>query len=490
MKVILAARLSALQKHGQQGLGLDTQDQDGRAWAERTVDPETGKPHEVIAVAADTKSGTVAPWDRPRLRPWVTDPVKMAQYDGIVAVKNDRLSRGCWADEARIRLWAEENGKRLIIVDGPQWPPRHDGDKWQWEAMADQARKEWEAIQRRLVKMRNELRERGHLVGRPIFGYEVAGDLYKKTLVPSEIGRIYVPIMYARVIAGASCNAIAKWLDAEGVPTVAHCSRDDENQCRVHRRPFADESSDQCTAERKWRGTTVAQLLRSTTYKGQRVQANTVMPCEALVDPGTWQQAQDALSGRAHLLGTRNSPNRAMLASALTCPNCKSPMYRHKLSSGAPYYRCHGSGPKPKGCGNMVRLVPVDEAVDDLIHRAFDFRVLTETVVPGDDHSTEKDLVRAQMRALAARASAGEISDDDYDRELARLRAERDRLNDLPATEATVIEALADETYAQEWDATLKAKRGPWLRAKGFTVTASKERVTLALGAVTAEATL
>ena len=105
-------------------------------------------------VAADIKSGTVAPWDRKNLRAWVTDPGKMVQYDGILAYKNDRLSRGCWADEARIRLWAEEHGKVLVIVDGPQWPPRHPGDKWQWEAMADQARREWEDIQRRNARRR------------------------------------------------------------------------------------------------------------------------------------------------------------------------------------------------------------------------------------------------------------------------------------------------------------------------------------------------
>jgi hypothetical protein len=78
MRVIVAARLSQLQRDGSEGIGLDTQDTRSRNWAER-------EGHDVLAVVADTRSGTVAPWDRRNLRPWVTDPERIAQYDAIVA---------------------------------------------------------------------------------------------------------------------------------------------------------------------------------------------------------------------------------------------------------------------------------------------------------------------------------------------------------------------------------------------------------------------
>ena len=122
MRLLLAARLSV----GKGQTGIQTQDLHSREWGER-------EGHTIIAVAADRRSGIVAPWDRPNLKPWVTQPQLMAKYDGIVAYKNDRLSRGDRADEARIRLWAQDNGKVLMIADGPQWPPRHDGDKWAWK---------------------------------------------------------------------------------------------------------------------------------------------------------------------------------------------------------------------------------------------------------------------------------------------------------------------------------------------------------------------
>ena len=115
MRALIAARLSKLQRGGQQGIGIDTQDEKSRAFCER-------EGMTVVGVVADTKSGTVAPWDRKNLKPWVTDPEKLAMYDAVVAYKTDRWSRGTQEDFTRIEFWATQHGKRLIIVDGPQYP--------------------------------------------------------------------------------------------------------------------------------------------------------------------------------------------------------------------------------------------------------------------------------------------------------------------------------------------------------------------------------
>src|SRR6266566_8798550 len=208
MKLLLAARLST--KTTTEGLGIETQDQRGREWAER-------EGHEIVATAADYKSGRVAPWDRPNLKPWVTRPDKMQDYDGILAYKNDRLSRGSWDDETRIRQWASEKGKVLVIVDGPQWPPRHDGDFWAWTAQAKQAQAEWEEIRERSMRAQHELRERGKLVGRPPFGYKSVGTKYNRRMVPTDIGRKYVPQIFQRIADGQSLAQVAAWLDSEGV---------------------------------------------------------------------------------------------------------------------------------------------------------------------------------------------------------------------------------------------------------------------------------
>ena len=89
LRLVLAARKSTKTRdadgHEIDAIGIETQDKRGRGWAEQ-------QGHVIVAVVPDVKSGTVAPWDRPNLKPWVTDPAKMAIYDGILAYRNDRLS--------------------------------------------------------------------------------------------------------------------------------------------------------------------------------------------------------------------------------------------------------------------------------------------------------------------------------------------------------------------------------------------------------------
>ncbi len=198
MRALIAARLSKLQRGGQQGIGIDTQDEKSRAFCER-------EGMTVIGVVADTKSGTVAPWDRKNLKPWVTEPGKMAMYDAVVAYKTDRWSRGTQEDFTRIEFWATQNGKRLIIVDGPQYPARadrFDSDYWQWQAEKMAARREWELGRERVVRATDALRRENKFVGRIPWGYVTEGPKYDRRLAATDLGREYIPQIYDRVIAG------------------------------------------------------------------------------------------------------------------------------------------------------------------------------------------------------------------------------------------------------------------------------------------------
>ena len=112
MRLLLAARLSQLAK-GQ--TGIDTQDEDARRWAQ-----EHG--HTIVATAADRISGRVPPAQRRNLGPWLSEPARVATYDGILVSKIDRLTRKRDWD---IRQWAEENGKKILVVQPElMWPPR------------------------------------------------------------------------------------------------------------------------------------------------------------------------------------------------------------------------------------------------------------------------------------------------------------------------------------------------------------------------------
>jgi hypothetical protein len=101
-------------------------------------------------------------------------------------------------------------------------------------------------------------------------------------------------------------------------------------------------------------------------------------------------------------------------------------MYRIKAWSGY-FYRCAGHYPERKGCGNMVPLAITDAAVTALLSMAHE--PWTELrPVPGENHDVEIADIKLAMRDLGAQ----DLPDNEYDAELRRLRAERDRLAALP----------------------------------------------------------
>lgn len=469
MRVIVAARLSRKQADGQQGIGIETQDERGRQWA-------GANGHEVVAVAADTKSGTTAPWDRPVLRPWVSDPAKLALYDGIVAYATDRISRGTDQDFSRIEAWAADHGKKLIIAnggDGIWYPARGDSDYWQWAATKREARREWESITRRTRDAQQRLRGQGWLVGPAPWGYGVAGPKYGRHLVPNDPGREYIPAIFARCAGdvpgsdgrpgGWSLPRIAAWLTSQGV------------------RPPGRSTS--------WGPTTVAAIIRRRAYMGyHEMSGGTVHRCEALVPADVWRRANDALTARAGVKRGHSDPEtRPMLSGVLYCPRCGSGMHRMWArgwggADRVPYYHCSGRQAPGRKCGNMVQCALADAAVDQIAARTFKAPVLAARTVPGEDHSAELEEIRYQIQRLGSR----DLPDDAYDAELSRLRAERDRLAALPAVPARVVEEPTGQTYAELWEALSTPERGPWLAAKGFRAEADKTMVKLTRPGATA----
>jgi len=418
LKLLLAARLSKLQQDGQQGMGIETQDERSREWAER-------EGHTVIGVAADTKSGTVPPWKRPNLRPWVTKSELMTEYDGILAYKNDRLSRGAWEDETEIRRWAMQHGKVLIIADGPWWPPRHEGDRWAWEANAAQAHKEWEEGRERSIRQRTKLMELGKLVDRLPWGYMSVGPRYDHHPETTEQGREYAPLIFEKVRDGMPLAKIADWLDSEGVRT--------NGKMLV-----------------AWSPKTVLRMVRNPIYYGSKQDAKgvEVMQVPALVDAALWEAANKALSTTKRGRRGPASGKPALLTSVLFCQRChlngiESPMRRIKPIQGY-HYRCWGTGQNPKGCGNMVPLDATDVLAINMLSLASDPWTEIQTI-PGTSYEVDRAKIRLQMRELSSRGLSREA-----------FQAESDRLWDvleaIPTdTEPKVETVETGETVGEHW---------------------------------------
>src|ERR1022692_3417658 len=99
-RVLVAARLS-------RGVGedeksrIDRDDEEAEKWA---ADREGT---EIVAVSKDPNvSGSVPPWKRPSLGPWLRDANLVKGYDEIVASAIDRLGRNA-RDLHDLRRWAE-----------------------------------------------------------------------------------------------------------------------------------------------------------------------------------------------------------------------------------------------------------------------------------------------------------------------------------------------------------------------------------------------
>jgi DNA invertase Pin-like site-specific DNA recombinase len=449
VKLLLAARKSNKVDGSGQAIGIETQDQRAREWALR-------EGHEIIGVAVDIKSGVVAPWDRRNLKPWVTGPEKLALYDGVLAFKTDRLSRGTQEDFTRIEHWATEHGKKLVIVDGPQYPARDDSDYWQWAATKREARREWENIRERSMRAQAGIRDNGGFVGKPPWGYVTTGDKYRKTIIPTDEGRMYIPEIFRRVIKGDSLATIAAWLSAE--------------------------------TDRNWWARSIGAMVRNSTYIGHVTDGSgrIVHECEAIVDAGIFQRAAKRLDN-APKRGKILAENRAMLAGAAFCPCCQdtleslvkpSPMYRingaNTRKDGSKgsnyYYRCSGRGPQRKGCGNMVPVHEADMWVDEVIRKHWDKPVITRKLIPGHNHDAEIAGVEYQLRELAKQG----YDEDEEDKRRMELRAEKKRLMALPAVPDKWADVEGDMTYAAEWAATPVNGRGAWLAEHGIMVMVAK----------------
>ena len=370
MRLLLAARLSRLRDGA---TGIETQDEDAREWAETNG-------HTIVAVAADSKPGPTPMWDRPNLRPWVTDPAHMATYDGIVAAKQDRLSRADWSDEAKIRLWAEDNGKTLFIVDrNLQWPPIDADGRERWNYGAEQARREWEETSKRYRRMQKSLRDQGYLVGRANYGHRARGVKCgespckcKSDRKMPELDPETAPIvreMAERYISGQSSRQIRDWLKAKGAPV-----------------PLASVNS------QGWREHQVLRILHNPAIIGHyQHKGVTYLYAKPIISTKQFNTIQEMTVARRKTPGIVLQ-DTALLTSVLICDQ-GNPMYRIKTGprrscpDGLWYY-CN-ENMCPKGSRLCVPLTEMDSAVNEAASSMTDVEHIVTTIIPGDTYGEE-----------------------------------------------------------------------------------------------------
>lgn len=444
------------------GLSLETQDEVARAFAD-------AQGWAIVGAAGDTVSGRkVKPTERKNLGPWLTDPALVARWDVLVAAAGDRISRERIEYWSELEAWAVAHGKTLVVVErgGVYFPPRHEGDSYNWTGIKSGAGQEWDVIRGRIIRSQCAIMRAGYWVGRAPFGYRIEGDKYRKALVVDPTLADYVPAIFARAIKGESLRKIAAWLSAEGIPT--------ERGNAV------------------WHEGVVKQILGNETYTGTHSRGcaecggSHDITTPALVDMATQKRATDALRSRVRgdNGGGRPSANPAMLVPV--CDSCDVTMYRI-TTSGVGYYYCKSrtTGGERRGCGLMVRCASVDVAADALLSADPEPETTVTVTYPAAALESEIERVR--------RAERSAFEADDMDKVL-ELRAQRKALEtELETAERERVEAVPvldaegnPRTVGHTWAGLEPSERRAWLKRRGISVrlTAGGVKVVTPLGQV------
>ena len=120
----------------------------------------------------------------------------------------------------------------------------------------------------------------------------------------------------------------------------------------------------------------------------------------------------------------------------------------------------------------MVRMEVADTAVDEIMATTFGVPVKRLILVKGIDYQDQMDEISYRIRALDPDA----MSDEQFDEQVRRLRAERDRLKALPAEPDRWDEQLTGDLYPDIYQALPASERGAWLTSHGFVIQRRRNR--------------
>ena len=430
MDLVAFARLS---QYGDGKTGIDTQDEDDRSWAAQNG-------HTIVQMVADHISGRVSLKDRKNAGKWLNDPGLIALYDGILVSRIDRLTRHRDWD---IRQWAEEHGKKIIIVNPTLiWPPE-PGDIATpviWDNLVNIAASEWTETSKRWRRMQKSKRDQKSFVGKPPYGYRIVkiDGTNLKTLEPDPETASVVKSLFQMYDQGMSIYQIVEWLNENGI-------RPPQGKVKG------------------WQHNTVRRILQNPSTAGRiRHNGNTVLRVPPLVPLEDFNRVSGLIKGRA----TRG-PGRqdsALLTGMVFCDN-GSAMYRHHARTSDYYYCGHGC---PAGSRLMVKVSYLDSVVDDMVMSVGDQPHMITVVTPGDDHSDEIDLIRQEIRDLDPEAQ-------DYDARLADLRSELTRLRSLPSNPRKVEHKPSGKTIGEVWQSLDTAGKRSFLQDAGFKFHVSRD---------------
>lgn len=369
------------------------------AWADQHGGTIVGE-----AVDLDV-SGSVNPFERDGLGPWLTDRPS-GPWDVLVAWRLDRVSRSA-LDTLTLLEWLEARGKRLVTVaDGIDTGTSMGRLFVQIAGIFAQL--ERETIRERVIASRAALRASGRWGGEAVhYGYKATpadGGGYRLELDAEAADELRA--MYDAVLAGWSVAQITRDLNARGVPA----PRDRQRQLRG-----------QPTKGDRWAESTVWGLLASRAALGWTVHGGEADPslpkAPPAVSAGVFDRVQTELAKRRKSKTRNPGANSAPLSGVAVCWECMEPLWhraqhvpagrgRQKTPTTYRYYHC-----KTKGHTRQIRADKLEAlALKTFIAAHGDTEVEEPVSRPATEASEERAALSVAIDDLTGRMAAARSS--------------------------------------------------------------------------------
>jgi site-specific DNA recombinase len=417
--------------------------------------------HELVPItAADYDldvSGSVSPFARPGLGPWLRDD-RLDMWDAIVVAKLDRFTRSLF-DFVTLVSWLEARGKTLICIDPlldlstPAGAHLHRSRR---PLPSSSARRSPPRVRDAWHMLRDSGKYGG---GQVPFGYRPAKLDKGWGYEPDPVYGPIVAELYDRYSRCESLGSLVRWLN--------DTYRADAVECDAH-------PEWQAAKDALWKTTSLRRILASPASLGATVKTDgtkvrdeagvVVYRADALIERDVWERVQARLA--TNPVAAR--VNSWLLPQIAFCGVCGSPMYGSSARSEDKtytYYACVHSIHRDGIC--TARRVSADELVEK--------KVMAE---PG--FSGEINRVVEQMTHLYKEVQLGALAGEDIsERQATLLRAEEKlaRLHSLKAIDARVEAVATGHTLQQRWEMLDARGRNEFLRARGIRADVSRDQM-------------
>lgn len=409
----------------------------------------------------DVSALKTTPWERPDLRPWLTDRVH--EWDALIVAKVDRLFRSA-GDCIDLARWAEKHRKILVIVD--------DGLRLDFyrpvgeQELFSQAMTQVflilasvfaEIEGKRYVQRAND-RVR-HLRttdrwgwGAPPYGYVIIEH-------PSGKGKALAldPEMQAvlhraagELLSGSSLTAIVTGLTGRGVlsPRGERRTRRGDPDPESGPEGWSVRALRRCLASPATQGLKMVSGKVALDPEGQPIRVG-----PPSFDPAEWDLLQRCLAERSANPRERRHTSNPMLGVGY-CKCGASLTQQLRRDEGVRRYRC---GRTPRRCSEWSVVADDAEALveHEFLEGCGDLTVVRRVFVPGEDSSYDLAEVNETIEGLRRDRAAGlfrsPADEATFQSQMAALLARRDDLESRPTRAAGYDYVPTGRTYREQW---------------------------------------